>query len=1121
MKRRTSNNPFRVALTVTAFGSALFAGSHLYSQDEKEEEIFELSPFTVDADQDEGFRATSSLSGSRLNTDLRDIPGASSVLTREFIDAIQITDLQEASQWTTNVVADYSAVSPFGQGDGNANPVFYKVRGNATGGGTTGVDRQKRNYFPVFATNDSYMLSRMDFSRGANSVLYGNGTISGSSSSMTKRAGTSEDFKNISLSLGSWNKRRVVADLNEAFSDKFAARAVLMVQSQDGWRDREFDRRDGVFLTTTYRPTEKTEIRIEGENFNHSRLRAVPNFAEQISGWDGVTTFNVTRPSTQWNSLLEAPAAPTDPNARDYSGLTGGNLAKYYGINGLGKKIIFDPNGPGMLYNYQNTAVTAGGGNNQFIPVSGFRSGEFHNSTGGFRNISYQVAGNPLTETLGLRDDVFDTAVNAMNAAGLDGSSILTKEFNNSPDAPSLKQEFHDVQATITHNVGDLFFELAVDVNEANLYGHHESTFGGRNLYIDINEVLPDGSPNPGFLQPYTENDHQVNHFTFKEESWRGAAAYVMDDNEWGSLVINANVGQSRGTKITDYRRMSLRTSDDHRLWGYGSDRVYVRRYLLNDGPRPRIDTIFDGNTSIDYYDPVSDTTTTVTPAMTVVTDRRDIQRIIEQDSDYAVLSGQASLFKDKLILLGAGRWDDFQQRDTQQINKGDYSSDWDGVTAIYRPVAPDDWFDLSYVPKDSDGNPISESRAAISRPRDGQGVPLAQYAGDRFRDDYDAPHQEDLVFTTSLGFVWHALPWMSPTFNFAETYNPSNASVTIYNDILPQTSSEGFDTGVRFELFDHKLHMNLTYYEGELTDQWRNHRLDDDFNKIINANVIDDHDEFGLNQMQFVPFGIFRDTQDSVSQGVELDFTYNPTAAIRVRGNYAIPKNGWLNRYPDLHKYWGENKEKYRQMVAAAGVLFDEEDFAETDPDLVAAERLYNGGSDANAAAAGWNTIRNFLNNNIEGDSDMGEGQRSGNIYADYTFQDGGLKGLRAGLGLQWRGKRELGDYRGATIADPNDPLASIDDPNLDENDKLYLKSHSTFTASLAYNWTLKDGKKINARLAVKNLFDDDTVLYSGGARRDRAVNGDFSSPARQVVPTRFNYKAPRSYELTVTLKM
>ena len=55
-------------------------------------EIVELSPFTVNSARDNGFVAATALTGGRLITDLRDTPAAYSVLTRDFIEALNLTN---------------------------------------------------------------------------------------------------------------------------------------------------------------------------------------------------------------------------------------------------------------------------------------------------------------------------------------------------------------------------------------------------------------------------------------------------------------------------------------------------------------------------------------------------------------------------------------------------------------------------------------------------------------------------------------------------------------------------------------------------------------------------------------------------------------------------------------------------------------------------------------------------------------------------------------------------------------------------------------------------------------------------------------------------------------------
>ena len=63
----------------------------------------ELSPFTVTTGRDVGFVATNSLSGGRTAGDLADTPVAYSVQTREFLDSLNITSLDDAMEWAVNV----------------------------------------------------------------------------------------------------------------------------------------------------------------------------------------------------------------------------------------------------------------------------------------------------------------------------------------------------------------------------------------------------------------------------------------------------------------------------------------------------------------------------------------------------------------------------------------------------------------------------------------------------------------------------------------------------------------------------------------------------------------------------------------------------------------------------------------------------------------------------------------------------------------------------------------------------------------------------------------------------------------------------------------------------------
>ncbi|MBM3865511.1 MAG: hypothetical protein FJ381_06380 [Verrucomicrobia bacterium] len=237
-----------------------------------------LSPFEVSTDRDTGFAAASSMAGGRLATDLRDTPVAYSVVTRDFIDALNLVDLQSAAEWTTSSTV---AVDN-GQQNFFFNPVQYTVRGS--GGG-----RPQRNFFPQFNNGDSYNLERYDFGRGPNAVLFGNGSLGGISSATTKRAQTNRATRQLQFAVGSWSNFRSTFDVNQPVGERFAVRAAGVWGDAGGWRLKDFDKRQAAFLTTTFRPFRDGELRVEGEYGRNSRQVAVTFLNDRFSGWNGTT----------------------------------------------------------------------------------------------------------------------------------------------------------------------------------------------------------------------------------------------------------------------------------------------------------------------------------------------------------------------------------------------------------------------------------------------------------------------------------------------------------------------------------------------------------------------------------------------------------------------------------------------------------------------------------------------------------------------------------------------------------------------------------------------------------------------------------------------------------------
>ena len=71
----------------------------IHAQDADEGEVFELSPFVIEASDDEGWVAGTTLVGTRTRTSLYDLPLSVDAITADFMDDLSITDLADAAEW--------------------------------------------------------------------------------------------------------------------------------------------------------------------------------------------------------------------------------------------------------------------------------------------------------------------------------------------------------------------------------------------------------------------------------------------------------------------------------------------------------------------------------------------------------------------------------------------------------------------------------------------------------------------------------------------------------------------------------------------------------------------------------------------------------------------------------------------------------------------------------------------------------------------------------------------------------------------------------------------------------------------------------------------------------------
>lgn len=246
-------------------------------------ETVELSPFEVRIDRDSGWVASSTLAGNRTNTELVNLGASVDAITPEFMQDLGVFTLEEIAQFIANV----DVVS---ENETAAEENRVNFRGMQLGGRE--VAQSSRNFFPWFTPTDSYNIERIDFSKGSNSLLYGDSIPGGMANSYTKRA----RFKNsgsVTARVDSFGSHRVQLDVNRKLNDKLAARLNIVDRDNQSYLDYAHSSLRAAHGAVTYRPFKHTQLRFEVEEGKFERIRATNTLTVRPNSAPGLG-FNTT-----------------------------------------------------------------------------------------------------------------------------------------------------------------------------------------------------------------------------------------------------------------------------------------------------------------------------------------------------------------------------------------------------------------------------------------------------------------------------------------------------------------------------------------------------------------------------------------------------------------------------------------------------------------------------------------------------------------------------------------------------------------------------------------------------------------------------------------------------------
>jgi outer membrane receptor protein involved in Fe transport len=295
------------------------------------DEIFVLSPFTVDASKDTGYQATSTLAGSRVNTSLKDVGASITVVTKAMLTDLSAVNVNDILSYTANTEGFHEYTnSPAGVA-GRTTDAASQTPNNANRvRGLSYADNLRDYYYTINATGlDTYNIDEVTLNRGPNSVLAGLGTPSGIINYAPQSALLSKNSGALSFRFGSWGDKRATLNANYVAIPKTLAFRVAIAANDVGYKQKpSFNRDTRMYLAATYQPWKKTTIRANFERVDlHANRPNTITASDEVSNWIAAgkpiydSSISGANPAlTPDPRLLWAWAAPNLLIVRDKSG---------------------------------------------------------------------------------------------------------------------------------------------------------------------------------------------------------------------------------------------------------------------------------------------------------------------------------------------------------------------------------------------------------------------------------------------------------------------------------------------------------------------------------------------------------------------------------------------------------------------------------------------------------------------------------------------------------------------------------------------------------------------------------------------------------------------------------
>ncbi len=852
------------ALTLPCAG--LHAQAAPTSAGTPEDDVIVLSPFEVSTVSDTGYSAVSTLAGNRLNTQLRDIGSAVTVVTKEFLQDVGATDNTSLLQYTVGTEVGGVRGNFAGVGDAaQLNEDTVRPNDNTRVRGLAAADNT-RDFFRSDIPWDSYNVDRVDLQRGANSILFGQGSPAGIINTGLKSA----QFKNFGTAearVGSYGTVRGTLDVNRVLLDKELAIRVNLLGEKEKFRQKPaFSEDNRVYAALRYEPNllnrNGTLTSIKA-NFESGEIDS--NNPRMLPPTDAITPWFTELNQATYNQFQAFDHLSGRPNHGQFRV----NLASDGSANPAYEPYI----GTFAFPSGRAGPTVFMGGNGQQMMVTDIIGAFVGGGLGADGAIDGGIGGMPDNGWVSLHGTA-QWAINAnapYSKAGLWKNNLITDptlfDFYNHLIDGDTKREWQDF------NVGNLsltqtYFHnragISIDLSRERYKNGQKALLPGEvRLQIDPMAVYGDGSPDAGLSpngEPYsdgTPNPNVGRAFVSTNNAWSNrslvsereaarATAFVQhdfkekDNSLWrrilGQHTLTGLVGREKvETDARTWQRYGIFDDAFYELSGRGDQRfngavvptqvVYLGDSLLGRSSYSGayLPTV-SGNTTmssgaISYFD--STWNSAVNPAAPwdngfymAGANRASTQA--ENPANYVgwtttqlnLVDAEASAAnRDRLTTRAT------LNKATTESQVVVWQAKWlsDSIVSTIgwrKDIAESRAFDMS--PNDF---PVTQNRGAVNLDPSYYRLPLTGQSVEVESKSYSVvAHLTDLPFVKGLA---ERLPVnVSVYYNRSTNFRPDSSRVDIYGEQLPAPSGRTIDHGLRLETKDGRYALRVNRYE-------------------------------------------------------------------------------------------------------------------------------------------------------------------------------------------------------------------------------------------------------------------------------------------------------------------